>query len=279
MKFFNWILSLFGGGRNEQKQLAASSYEEDSIAQVEVKKDRKKEIVSASQDYIKSIHELSKLAKDTIYYEKIMKVSELTQKIHDKILEEDKIPVERLEQFHMYYTDNFIETYTEALNDLLPKKQVEATFKSSYKLQQELEEERKKKEQQDIINNINNLGIKERVELLISNINSSWRLIQDKEYHDVIEKEKSRGVLTTYGDKYTSYLISHWELPNSVKFIGELNYKESPIVYDIKTLEVYKILFDTTKPEKLGDIKDATIKSILESKFDKKPKVVKATFK
>ncbi len=55
-----------------------------------------------------------------------------------------------------------------------------------------------------------------------------------------------------------------------VKFIGELNIKETPIVYDIKTLEVYKILFDSTYPEKLGDIKDDTIKSILQNKFKKK---------
>ncbi|MFM2393390.1 MAG: hypothetical protein RLZZ546_1372 [Bacteroidota bacterium] len=269
MKFFTWILSFFGLQSEEQKLLASPS-ENAEDAVVEEKKDRTAEIVNASQDFIKKIYDLSKLAKGTIYYDKFVIVSEATQKIHDKILSEEKVPIERLEQFHMYYTENFIETYTEALADLLPKKEIDVTLKSSYKLNQELEEERKKKEQLSIINNVHSLGIKDRIELLISYINPAWKLVQDKEYHDVIQKEQLRGVNTTYGDKYTTYLINHWKLSNSVKFIGELNVKETPIVYDIETLEVYKILFDSTYPEKIGDITDETIKDILQKNFKKK---------
>ncbi len=265
MRFFNWILNIFGVNREEQHLLSAPVEDAQELIKVQEKKDRTMEIISDSQDKIKKIHELNKLAEGTIYADKFKLVLEWTRKIHDGIIEEEKVSNNRLEQFHLYYTDEFLNTFEEALNDLKPKQEIDIKMKSSYKLQQELELERVKKEQQDIINNIYSLGIKDRIELLLKYINNSWTLVQEKEYHDVIEKDRVKGITVTYADKYSSYLINNWELPKSVKFIGELNDKqETPIVYDINTLDVYKIHYDSVKPEKLGSIKDENIKIIVE---------------
>jgi hypothetical protein len=277
MRFFDWILKLFGGGREEQNLLPSPAEEAQELVKVQEKKDRTMEIISDSQDKIKKIHELTKLAEGTIYADKFKLVLEWTRKIHDGIIEEEKVSNNRLEQFHLYYTDEFLNTFEEALNDLKPKQEIDIKLKSSYKLQQELEAERLKKEQQDIINNIYSLGTKERIELLLKYVNDSWKLIQEKEYHDVIEKDKSKGVTVTYADKYSAYLINNWNLPKSIKFIGELNDKqETPIVYDINTLDVYKILYDSANPEKLGNIKDETIKDIVERGHKKKAPISKA---
>lgn len=266
MKFYNWILNIFGVSKENQEVKLLDSPEEKEYLTV-VKKDRTMNIISESQDNIKKIHELCKLSDKTIYKEKFDKVLELTRKIHDKIIEDDKVSKNKLEQFHMYYTDEFINTFDEALNDLKPKVEVKLNLKSDYKLQKELEIKRSKKEQEDILENINSMGIKERIELIIRNINNKNKLIQEKEFHDSI---REKGITVTYADKYSQYLIDNWKISKNVKFIGELNdKKESPIVYDIETLDVFKILYDSTTPEKIGNIKDENIKEIVKNNFKK----------
>ncbi len=266
MGLLNWILSIFGFSNDEQKALPTPTTSSEVQEEIHVKKDRTNEIVSESQDYIKRLYELSILVKDTVYYDKVLQVKETTQKIHDKILQEEKVPNERLEQFHMYYTSNFLETYTEAFHELVPKKEVEAKFKSSYKLNQEIEKAKKKKEELDIINNINSLTNSERVDILLKSIDSSYRLIQCEGFYDIIEKESYKGKKITYADKYNEYLINNWKLPKESEFIGELNHKETPIVYNLNTLDVFKILLDSNNPVKIGNIGDEYIKKILTKK-------------
>jgi hypothetical protein len=262
MKFFYWIFNILGFKTYNNEILLSQSDKDDDFLKVAEKDDKTSYIISMSQDKIKQIYELSKLTKDTIYHEKFIKVLEITQKIHDKIIADEKIHIAKLEQYHMYFTDEFLDTYNEALNDLRPKKEIDVMLKSNYKLQQEFTKEHIDKELQKI--NIHSLSIKERIDKLVSYINPEWKLIQEKEYNDVIEKDKSKGCVTTYGEKYTAYLISNWKLPSTVKFIGVLNDdKETPIIYDIYTLTVYKILYDSTMPEKLGDIRDETMKEII----------------
>ncbi len=280
MGFFDWILNIFTK-KNEPKLLVAPSNSNEELEKEErererKEKNRKNEIVSESQDFIKKLHDLVKFAKNTIYQEKFEKALETTKKIHDKIISDEKVSILHLRQFHNYFTNEFINTFDEALSDLKPKKAVDIKLQSSYKLQQELEDERKKKEQEDILNNIHSLGIKSRIELLLKNLNPSWVLIQEQGFDDVMEKESTKELKITFADKYTNYVINNWSLSNDIKFIGALNDSvDSPIIYNIKTLEVFKLLYSTNKPEKLGDITDSFIRTIIQNNFTVEKAVLK----
>ncbi len=273
MGFFDWILNIFGK-KNEPKLLTSSSssneeLEREERERVHRERNKRNEIISESQDFIKKLHDLVKFAKNTIYQEKFEKTLETTKKIHDKIIADEKVSIAHLRQFHNYFTNEFINTFDEALNDLKPKKAVDVKLQSSYKLQQELDEERKKKEQENILNNVQNLGIKERVEMLLKHLNPNWGLIQEQGFHDVMEKESTSELKITFADKYTNYVINNWSLSNDVKFIGALSDNvDSPIIYNLKTLEVFKLLYTTNKPEKLGEITDSFIRNILQNNFN-----------
>ena len=263
MKLLNWLLSLIKGNNPEAKQLTSGNLQNPVVE----KKDRNPEIISASQDYIKKIHELCKLAKGTIYYDKIILVFEKTQIIHDRIVNDEKIPNTRLEQFHMYYSDGFLDTFGEALDDLRPKKPIDLKLKSNFKLQEELEIERINTERENIIANVSSLTDNERINILITNHDNSLKIIKVKEFDDVCETKN--GVRITFADKYTTYLFSIFNnlqkcAPNG-KFIGDLNDKsETPIVYDKVSKDVFKIVF---KPKNeivlIGNVSDENITKIL----------------
>jgi hypothetical protein len=280
MKFFTWLFSIFSS-KKENTALLIEEQSKDQILLMK-KKDRSKEIISASQDKIKNLNELVKLSRGTKYHEKFLSVLEKTQEIHDKITSDDKISINKLEQFHLYFTEQFINTFDEALHDLRPKKSLEESLKASFKLQDEINEEQRVKREEKLISSVVLLGIKERIEILVNTLNDKWKLIQEKEYNDVVETDTTKNIVVTYADKYTNYLINNYNLSKNIKFIGELNdKKETPIVYDINTLDVFKILYDNKQPEKIGDVKDDSVKELVLNmvQTNKKSEVVESLLK
>jgi hypothetical protein len=218
------------------------------------------------------------LTNKTLYHDKFKEVLELTSKIHDKIIETEKVSINRLEQFHKYFSDEFINTFDDALDDLRPKKEVDEKLKASFILQEEINKEKidkelkekealRIKEENEKINSINSMKIEEKINFYLKSINSKFTVVQEKEYYDIAEVDKINNIHITFGDKFTKYLKENWEIGNDVVFIGELNDgKESPIIFNTKTFDVFKLFYDSKKPEKIGNISDDKLKDIISNK-------------
>lgn len=272
MKFFEWLFNVIGIKKTNNKLLgdgSDSQYVDPEIKQI----DRTKEIISDSQNFIAKIHELKKLSENTQYKDKFDKILELTNKIHDKIVQDDKIPIMKLQQFHIYYSEQFITTFDEAIDELRPKKEIDKKLKGNFKVNEETNKDDVNGTWVDGIWN-NDIDIKkysifEKTQILLKKDNLI--LYQGDGFYDRYEDDYGQ---ITYSDKYSEYLVNNWNLPKTYKFIGELKTEEIPIMYDINTLKVYKILYDTTSPILLGDISDDTIKNILNSNQRIYPKAI-----
>ncbi len=70
-----------------------------------------------SKNKIDELKKLCDLVKNTKYHEKFKKVLDITSSVHDKFIN-DNIPKIKLAQFHIYYTNTFIDTYTELTKEL-----------------------------------------------------------------------------------------------------------------------------------------------------------------
>jgi hypothetical protein len=76
-----------------------------------------------SKNKIDELKKLCDLVKNTKYHQQFQKVLDITSSIHDKFINEN-LPKLKLAQFHIYYTDTFIDTYT-ALTKELRKDEIE----------------------------------------------------------------------------------------------------------------------------------------------------------
>lgn len=274
MGLFNWIKNVFSSDATKETNMLAVSESEINKS----KKLRDESIITNSQLYIKQIRDLTILTNKTIYHDKFKEVLELTSKIHDKIIETEKVSINRLEQFHKYFSDEFVNTFDDALDDLRPKKEVDEKLKASFILQEEINKEKRDKElkekeslrikeEYDKINSIKNMKIEEKINLLLKSINPKFNLIQEKEYYDIAEVDKFNNTYITFGDKFTKYLKENWTIGNDVVFVGELNDgKESPIIYNTKTFDVFKLFYDSKKPEKIGNVDYEMLKEIISNK-------------
>ena len=128
MGLFNWIKNVFSSDATKETNMLAVSESEINKS----KKLRDESIITNSQLYIKQIRDLTILTNKTIYHDKFKEVLELTSKIHDKIIETEKVSINRLEQFHKYFSDEFVNTFDDALDDLRPKKEVDEKLKASF---------------------------------------------------------------------------------------------------------------------------------------------------
>lgn len=268
MGIIDYLLKLLGLKSQEvEEPKMLSAPDDDTSVILQKKKDKRLEIISNSQDMIKAIHIIKNLSKDTKYHEKFEKVLELTQKIHDKIIGEEKVSINRLSDFHMYYSEEFINTFDDALNDLRPKKLIDIKLKSDFKLQNEIQEKKKVERFNSLIESIDRMTNRDKINIILSNINNNLKLLDDNIYAD-LASDGNGGIDYSYWDKFTKYLINNLNLPSSIKFVGELNdNKEIPIIFDERTLDVYKILNDK-KPEKIGNISESNIQKILTDKWE-----------
>ena len=111
------------------------------------------------------------------------------------------------------------------------------------------------------------MKIEEKINLLLKSINPKFNLVQEKEYYDIAEVDKFNNKYITFGDKFTKYLKENWTIGNDVVFIGELNDgKESPIIYNTKTFDVFKLFYDSKKPEKIGNVDYDMFKDVISNK-------------
>ncbi len=242
-------------------------YIEEGVKDTSINKyeDTRMVIIKNSQNSIKTLHEMCKWAKDTQYEEKFQKVLELSQKVHDKIVDDEKIPIIRLEQYHMYYTNEFMSFFEDSFDDLKPRKKTEAKLKADYLLEQTKMTEMSAKKLQELLNSISGMSILEKINHIISN---TGHVITQSEIHD---QRTSKGSSETFAKKYTDYIKDNWSVPsNNYIYVGFLNDKpHTPIMLEPRTLEVYKIIYAEKNAVRVGSIQDDEIKKLLNDEYKK----------
>jgi hypothetical protein len=228
-KFINWIKSIFGLNKKEPQILLSEN--SIQVEEYETQKRIQKKI-AYSNDKIKQINDIVILSKNTIYQEKFEKVLELTQKIHNKIIDDEKVPKIKLEQLHTYFTDEFLNTYNEALDSL-------KTNSNSVSNKNELDEP--------------NLTFIEKANKLLENAKiARGTILLDDRYN---EKRDDYG---TYGQKYCQYLINFFNLEKNIIFIGEfynIDYIKFPILFNLNSKSLFYIDTQTEILFFLGQIK------------------------
>lgn len=232
-------------------------------------KNRKVEITNNSLLNITKLEKLKELSKNTIYSEQFSKVLELTNTIHKKIIEDEKISINKLEQFHMYYTTEFLNTYEEALYELIPKKssintinhplnwrngiwndKIRMVNSNSYQDKRATYYDDKYESLQDRLKRLNHVKASNKAydkidhSLYIDLVNNLYKhslpeiIIHDEmfEYYDDSKGQQFRNY-------YSEFLVSTFKLRDKVTsylYLGDLNDKiNSPVLYNDYNMTYY----------------------------------------
>jgi hypothetical protein len=266
MGMFSWFGDIF----TKPKKI-----EVDLITELESKKDierleRRNKIIADSQNHIKELNKLVDLSKDTKYHDKFKKVMELSTKIHDKLLETNTQTANLLEQFHMYYTNTFVDTYDDAMVDLKPRKSLESNLKSDFLIREDLE--KKKKEEEKLAR------IEAKYSSYIANSQTAIDYIIKQRYktYQVVLYQHRDGIFycknrrrdISYGDAFLEdFLAKQWKITNINNFVYFGDVKENkittPVIYDKINKEIYLLMLSDNTPKKIGDYKDETILKLL----------------
>ena len=133
---FEWFKSIFAFSFLKSKEEVKLLPTEMHIKKV---KNRDMEIVEGSHKYIKKFDALCKLTTGLPCNDRFMEVLEAVSKVHDKCVSDDTVPLIRLEEYHNYYTDQFLNAFDRVLDPLRPKPKVDERLKSDFVLGKEEE--------------------------------------------------------------------------------------------------------------------------------------------
>jgi hypothetical protein len=90
--------------------------------ELDVDKERKNKRLSKLKDSDNRINELKRLytiCKDTVYENKIKEILDITINIHEKYKNDLELNIYRLEQFHTYHTDRFLDLIIKATLEIV----------------------------------------------------------------------------------------------------------------------------------------------------------------
>lgn len=110
---FGFIKKLIGG----KKEPDTTDYHEREKESLEIELKFEMDTVVDSKAKIDELEKLCELVKNTKYHDKFKKVLDITSSVHNKFIN-DNIPKIKLAQFHIYYTNTFIDTYSDLTKEL-----------------------------------------------------------------------------------------------------------------------------------------------------------------
>lgn len=131
---FEWFTNMFAFLSPKKKELKALP--EIKIVKAE---NRDVEIVAESHEYLKKLKALSKLTKGLSCNERFEDVILSVSKVHNRCVADETVPMKRLEEYHGYYTTQFLNTFDKVLEPLMPKPEVDERLKAEYVLGNEEE--------------------------------------------------------------------------------------------------------------------------------------------
>ncbi len=142
MGIVKWIGNIFTKSeKDDVSHQIEPSTSTSSNTPIKTKKDIAKEIINESQLAIKKLNQLVNLAEGSIYHVTLEKILEFSSDIHDKIIIDEKIHINKLRNFTKYKTLEFVKTFDLLLDPLRPKIVIPEHLKSDFRIDEDEEEE------------------------------------------------------------------------------------------------------------------------------------------
>lgn len=264
---FGFIKKLIGSSDKKDE----TNYQEKYVEVVNAELKFEMDTVTDSKNKIDELQKLCDLVKYTKYHEKFKEVLDITSKIHNKYINEN-LPKIKLAQFHIYYTNTFISTYTELtkslrVEDIKAVKQVVSNEPIIKYTHAAIEE---KTLEQIIALYVEKLGLKKII--IPKNLNKmddSARMTNGQKFlqHCVLRDNVSsgnklyykirEGVFVGESDKYAVVYCNNYT-DKKLFFINQ-SAKDDVYIMDFHKNDIYDFLNDITKSSnKLSDYKYET---------------------
>jgi len=207
--------------------------------------DRDCEIIKESQQYIKKLNCFCQLTNGLDCNKLFIDVLNVAKKIHDLAVEKEFISLKRIEEYHLHYTEHFINAFEVILEPLYPKKEIDEKLKSDFILKQPHKNKIDKESKQTNIDNYNPYLIIDELKYLCK---------------DGLLKEPSGSLI----DNYISHVNNVFNFQHNVEKKLKIDNKTEKFFYKIKYLgdsdidnypifeENYKIITNKDKISKLN---------------------------
>lgn len=198
-------------------------------------KNRDIEIIQNSQLYLAKLKNLCDLTTGLDCNKKFKDVLEIVSKVHDKCINDETIPIKRIEEFHSYYTEQFLNTFNVVLEELKPKPKIDKRLSSEFILQENINLESSYAEIETVTNvnpildNIFSIddfcielkifkenGYESFAGGYASYLNDAFNLKKKSKKH--YEKKYPQGTVSNYHIRYLGELKSQNILLETIKF-------------------------------------------------------------
>lgn len=221
MGLIQWLGSVFNTNKEEIKALPSpiSIY-------TAVKRDIPSEIIKESQVALKKLNDLVELSDGSIYYDTMLEIFKTSSKIHDRIISDDNIPIQKLRSFTKYKTLEFVNTFDSLLYPLKPIVEIPEHLKSDFRLDEDIEIEIEEKE-----------VIKEKVVPITkfdTSINNIKVFLESHGISKIVNEKYSKDIITTL-KVLLSYSIYEYikntpSINYNIKSNKEVNINDSQLI-------------------------------------------------
>ena len=267
---FEWFKKVFSFQFLKDKQEEEQNTLPEKIEIIKTK-DRKIEIIKNSHKKLKEIKYFCDLTEGLKCNKYFSDVLEVTSAIHDKCVSNNEVPINRLEEYHNFYTEQFIIAFDTILNDLKPKPVINEKLKSDYILAQEQEDI----QSEDL--KIEDIIIETDIE--DNTIVSVYDLVDD------IKKEKEKG-FEVFSKRYATYINQMLNIENNykkqygdsveyvIKFIGDSEKNKNVVFVEtldymdglnklVKTCKIFSVNIYLDERKEIMDLSDKYKKDLL----------------
>ena len=187
MKAFYYFITFQKTKLKNLEDSFESHMSDDSISEeIDVEKEKEKKRIIKLSDSTKRIVELNRLCNvcnNTIYESKIKEVLGVTIAVHEKYKNDVELNIYKLEQFHTYQTDRFIELIVKATLEIVDIKipiPVKVGSSDYIEFEEILEEEKITKKEVDIYTtdlfDLVDSNVFAKAQQLLLSMNDSWKI-------------------------------------------------------------------------------------------------------
>ncbi len=187
MKAFYYFITFQKTKLKNLEDSFESHMSDDSISEeIDVEKEKEKKRIIKLSDSTKRIVELNRLCNvcnNTIYESKIKEVLGITIAVHEKYKNDIELNIYKLEQFHSYQTDRFIELIVKATLEIVDIKipiPVKVGSSDYIEFEEILEEEKITKKEVDIYTtdlfDLVDSNVFAKAQQLLLSMNDSWKI-------------------------------------------------------------------------------------------------------